>query len=455
MAAMTGPWSLDELAAVAGDTEDRVCRYTDAGLLHRRADGSFDPDSLHRLRLIQFARSRGFTDEQLAAAAASQGDVLGIFDEPTLLDNVAENLVDAGRGLGLDDALIAELTAILDWDVEAGTESDMAALRILARALELGMPRDALLQIIRVLVDATDRLADAVVRTFHNYVHERFRAQGLVGRELLEATEGVGKPMLELVEPAVVHFHRRAYQRANREDLLRHLAEETTPPAAIPGEEHATVLFVDLASFTALTATMGDQAAADVLRRFSTTVRASATQHGGRLLKQIGDAFMLMFTQPAYAIEFGLAMDRFVDAESQFPALHIGAHNGNVLYREGDYVGGTINLAARVATAGAAGQFLITEDLRDAAGDFDEADFVALPPRRLKGIAHPICLIEVRRRTPERSDRETDPVCGLMLQPDDVGSRVTWQEKTFAFCCDVCEQAFTENPARFVAAQQD
>jgi adenylate cyclase len=385
MAFMAGPWSLDKLATAAGETEDRIRRYVDVGLVHRQADGDLEPDSLHRLRLIQFARSRGFTDEQLAAAAASQGDVLGIFDEPTPLDNVAENLVDAGRGFGLDDALIAELTAILDWDVEAGTESDVAALRILARALELGMPRDALLQIIRVLVDATDRLADAVVRTFHNYVHERFRAQGLVGRELLEATEGVGKPMLELVEPAVVHFHRRAYQRANREDLLRHLAEETTPPAVLPGEEQATVLFVDLASFTALTATMGDQAAADVLRRFSTTVRASATQHGGRLLKQIGDAFMLMFTQPAYAIEFGLAMDRFVDAESQFPALHIGAHYGSVLHREGDYVGGTVNLAARVATAGAAGQFLITDDLRDAAGDFDEADFVALPPRRLKG----------------------------------------------------------------------
>jgi adenylate cyclase len=449
---MTEPWSLDKLAAVAGETEERLRWYADTELLHRQADGDFEPDSLHRLRLIQFARSRGFTDEQLAAATARQGDVLGIFDEPTPLDNVAKNLIDAARGFGLDDALIAELTEILDWDVDSGTESDIAALRILARALALGMPRDALLQIVRVLADTTDRLADAVVRTFHNYVHERFRARGLAGRELLEATQGVGKPMLELVEPAVVHFHRRAYQRANREDLLRHLAEETTPPAAIPGEENATVLFVDLASFTSLTATMGDQAAADVLRRFSATVRSNATQHAGRLLKQIGDAFMLMFTQPGRAIEFGLAMDRFVNAESQFPALHIGAHHGNVLYREGDYVGGTINLAARVATAGAAGQFLITQDLRDAAGDFDEADFVALPPRRLKGIPDPICLIEVRRRNPERSDHETDPVCGLHLNPDDVATRVTWHGVPYAFCCDICKNAFAENPARFVAA---
>ncbi|MGH3677657.1 MAG: YHS domain-containing protein [Mycobacterium sp.] len=299
-----------------------------------------------------------------------------------------------------------------------------------------------------------DRLADAIVRTFHNYVHERFRAQGLVGEELLKATEDVGKPALKLVEPAVLLFHRRAYQRANREDFLRHLAEATTPPAATPGEEHATVLFVDLASFTPLTAVMGDQTAADVLRRFSVTARNGATQYRGRILKQIGDAFMLMFTQPADAIEFGLAMDRFIDAEPQFPALHIGAHCGTVLYREGDYVAGTINLAARVASAGAAGQFLITEDLRDAAGDLADADFAALPPRRLKGIPDPIRLVEVRRRRPERSDRETDPVCGQLLRPDEVATRVSWHGTTYAFCCETCEQAFTDAPGRFVTADR-
>src|SRR5439155_10524687 len=93
--------------------------------------------------------------------------------------------------------------------------SDVAALRTLTRALELGMPRDALLQVVRVFVDATDRLADGVVRTFHDYVHERFRAIGFVGAELVEATQGVGRPLLDLVEPSVVYFLRRAYRRAN------------------------------------------------------------------------------------------------------------------------------------------------------------------------------------------------------------------------------------------------
>jgi class 3 adenylate cyclase/YHS domain-containing protein len=453
MAIMAGPWSLDQLAVIAGESHDRLVRYVDAGLLHRQPDGLFETDSLHRIRLIQFARSRGVSDEQLAAATARQGDLLGIFQELQPGD-AAVNLTDAARELGLDDALIGELAEILDWDdMDSGTDSDVASLRVVAEALRLGMPRDALMQIVRVLADATDRLADAVVRTYHDYVHERLRADGLAGRQLLEANLAVGRPALDLLEPALVYFHRRAYRRANREDLLRHLTEDTTGSTPTPGLEQATVLFVDLASFTPLTATMGDHAAADVLRRFSATVRSSANRHRGRILKQIGDAFMLRFAQPADAIEFGLAMDRFVDTEPQFPALHIGAHHGTVLYREGDYIGATVNLAARVATAGAAGQFLITDELRSAAADLASAALVALPPRRLKGLPDPIRLVEVRRHDPHRADRETDPVCGQLLHPEEVATRADWQGVTYAFCCEICQQAFTENPARFIAAR--
>ena len=78
---MAGPWSLDKLAAVSGETEGRLRRYVDMGLLHRQANGEFEPDSLHRLRLIQFAQTRGVSDDQLAAVTASQGDLLGIFSE--------------------------------------------------------------------------------------------------------------------------------------------------------------------------------------------------------------------------------------------------------------------------------------------------------------------------------------------------------------------------------------
>ncbi|HWS92892.1 MAG TPA: adenylate/guanylate cyclase domain-containing protein [Mycobacterium sp.] len=453
---MAGPWPLDRLAVAAGETEDRLRWYAEAGLLHRQANGEFDPDSLHRLRLIQFVRSRGVSDEKLAAENQRQGDLLGLFDRSEPAGDSAANLVVAARQLDLDEAVITELGQILDWDGAGfATESDLAIVGVTAKALALGMPADALMQLLRVFADTIDRLADAEVRMFHHYVHERFRAQGLAGRRLLEATQQIATPLLDLAEPAVVSFHRRAYQRASREDLLRHLAEDTNPPAPTPGEEQATVLFVDLASFTPLTATMGDDTAVDILRRFGVTVRGNATRYQGRIVKQIGDAFMLMFAQPAQAVEFGCAMERFVDTETQFPALHIGAHHGTVLYHEGDYVGATVNLAARVASAGAAGQFLITEDLRHAAGPVADADYISLPPQRLKGIPEPLCLLEVRRRGPDRVDRETDPVCGMLLHPADVEAHTTWRGTSYAFCSDKCRRAFIDNPAHFAAAAQD
>ena len=56
---MSGPWSLERLAAVSGEPEDRLGRYADAGLLHRQDDDELEPGSLHRLRLIQFAPVQG------------------------------------------------------------------------------------------------------------------------------------------------------------------------------------------------------------------------------------------------------------------------------------------------------------------------------------------------------------------------------------------------------------
>ena len=179
---MAGLWSLDKLAAVSGETEGRLRRYVDMGLLHRQANGEFEPDSLHRLRLIQFAQTRGVSDDQLASVTASQGDLLEIFTAFHASTDAATDLAAAARELGVDDDVLAELAEILGWDdVGTGTETDVAALRVTAKALALGMPRDALMQMVRVFTDVMDRLADAEVRTFHDYVHERFRAQGLTG----------------------------------------------------------------------------------------------------------------------------------------------------------------------------------------------------------------------------------------------------------------------------------
>src|SRR5438552_7303495 len=210
-----------------------------------------------------------------------------------------------------------------------------------------------------------------MTRVFHLYVHERFRAEGLSGADLMAATHGVADPMTDLVEPAVLYFHRKAWERANREDLLLHLMEGTTPPSQTVGELMRTILFVDLSSFTPLAEAMGDEVAARVVERFADMVRETAFQSDGQVIKQIGDEFMLVFSHAASAVAFGARMYEAAAAEPRFPALRIGAHTGSVLYRDGDYVGTTVNLAARIAGAARRSQFVISDDVRRHVADVD------------------------------------------------------------------------------------
>ena len=102
-----------------------------------------------------------------------------------------------------------------------------------------------------------------------------------------------------------------------------HMAEEAglTHASEVPGELTRAIMFVDLASFTPLTEAMGDIQAAHVLERFSTIVREATDAWYGRLVKQIGDAFMLVFPDARSAVACALEVEMQAAREPQFPAV--------------------------------------------------------------------------------------------------------------------------------------
>jgi adenylate cyclase len=68
------------------------------------------------------------------------------------------------------------------------------------------------------------------------------------------------------------------------------------------------------------------------------------------------------------------------------PAPRIGIHYGEVLYRDGDYYGREVNLAARVAARAAGGEVLVTRPVVDLAGR--HLEFERIGEVRLKGFDH-------------------------------------------------------------------
>jgi adenylate cyclase len=69
------------------------------------------------------------------------------------------------------------------------------------------------------------------------------------------------------------------------------------------------------------------------------------------------------------------------------PRPRIGIHNGQVLYRDGDYYGREVNLAARVAARAAGGEVLVTRPVIENAGA--HLEFEPIGEVRLKGFARP------------------------------------------------------------------
>jgi adenylate cyclase len=297
-----------------------------------------------------------------------------------------------------------------------------------------------------VFADAAGRIAEAESRLFHYYVHERFRAQGLTGAQLTTATETVAAPLIELIEPTLLYFHSKAWERAQRDDLLVHLTEDASTPGDVPGEIEATSLFVDLSGFTPLTEVMGDPAAASLVERFSHLVRAAAGRHHGTVVKQIGDEFMLVFTDPTSAVSCGLTIEAAVSAEPQFPAVRQGAHTGRVLYREGDYIGATVNVAARVAAEADRHQLLITPTLRAQATDLGDVTFTPIGARNLKGIADTVELFDVHP-SGDPPVRVIDPVCLMELDPTQCEYQLSWRGTQLHFCSQGCLTRFVATPA--------
>jgi class 3 adenylate cyclase len=127
-----------------------------------------------------------------------------------------------------------------------------------------------------------------------------------------------------------------------------------------------TFAFVDLCGFTRFTDTYGDEDAVDVLTRFRAVVREIGSNHGVRVAKWLGDGAMFVSTSPEPLVESILAVAQRADELGVTLPLRAGLAGGQVILFEGDdYIGGAVNLAARLCDAAAPRELLAAADLAE------------------------------------------------------------------------------------------
>jgi class 3 adenylate cyclase len=178
------------------------------------------------------------------------------------------------------------------------------------------------------------------------------------------------------------------------EGFERFLASRGLAPIPAPRAPPA-IVFVDLSGFTRLTSERGDESAMIAATSLQAHADATATRHGGRLVKLLGDGAMLRLTDATAGI--GAALD-LVETLAGEGALspHAGVHAGPVIERDLDVYGQTVNLASRIADAAGPGEVLASEAVVAAVGTAPFA-FERTEDVGLKGLPEPIPLFRVTR----------------------------------------------------------
>ena len=445
--------TIERLARYTGEPEERLRDWEERGLLNAARDGMFSPDEVDRVRLVQLLLRRGI-DLEAIAERRRNGTLDWLDDWPFretggALYSLAEAVETVGMELSTLERFRDAFSSTAPEDYV--TEEEIGLLRAWKTAALAGVPEEAMVEMIRVYTDSLDRVAEAEQRLYRFYVFRRLEAEARSSEELVERAKAATDQLTPIIEPIVLYFHRRGLIRAVRDDIVMELAEQTglVPRAETAADLRMAVVFIDLSSFTPLAEAMGDIAAAAVLERFSSIVRSSSAAWTGRVVKQIGDAFMLVFTDARSAVACSLEIESRASREPQFPAVRAGIHWGTVLYREGDYVGSNVNVASRVANEAGRHQILVTAEVRKEARDLPEIEFVRIGKRQLKGISGKLDLFAVRSSLAPAGEKAVDPVCGMELGADELTARLSLEGIERAFCSEACLRKFVASPEAY------
>ena len=143
----------------------------------------------------------------------------------------------------------------------------------------------------------------------------------------------------------------------------RHLASATNRLLAVDSTGSAVsqaVCFVDIVGYTSRSKNLAQGELVDWLEHFEDEAAGLVVDHGGRIIKTIGDEVLFVTDDAAAAAEIALRLtERGADESDRFPQVRGGLAHGNVVSRLGDVYGPVVNIAARLTSVARPGTVLV------------------------------------------------------------------------------------------------
>ena len=391
-----------ELAGRAGTTPERVRWLAALGIVSSEPDGSYRPDSLQRIRLAD-SLERGGVPLEAVGKAIAEGKLsfsfLELVTQPAGFSSKTYREVCAEMGWTME--LVQQVHEALGFprpepdDLVRRDDEQMFAVGQFAK--QLGMSDAQLYRALRVYGENLGRIGAAEAPFFHDFVETPMLGSGMSEYEMLQAASQMSPQLRHMVEEMILWVYRRHQEHATIEHLVEHvenMLEEAGLAVARPARPPAMV-FLDLVGYTRLTEERGDHAAVEMVGRLADIVQSESLRFGGKPVKWLGDGVMFHFPDPRQAVMCSLDLVGRTPSAG-LPPAHVGVNAGPVIFRDGDYFGRTVNIAARIAGQAGPGEVLVSDDVVALAGG-DGLRFVEIGPVELKGLRRPVVLHRVGR----------------------------------------------------------
>ncbi len=153
------------------------------------------------------------------------------------------------------------------------------------------------------------------------------------------------------------------------------------------------VVFADVSGSVGLFDALGDTAAWNVIRGCIKIMTEEVERRGGSVVKTIGDAVMCTLKDADAAVEATVRMQERISSDltstdgidTSGLTIRIGLNFGPVIPTGNDFMGDTVNVAARMASAAKGGQIITTRETVDALSPRLRQKAQRLPSMRVKG----------------------------------------------------------------------
>lgn len=245
------------------------------------------------------------------------------------------------------------------------------------------VPQAGVLQLMRTMGEAIGRVAEAEVALLRSNIEAPLAEQ----RQYLDVArtyQAIADEVLPRISDAIDSMHRHHLQA-----IGRRYSDVGAPTSALNVVQLA-VGFADLAGYTGLWQELEPHHLALMLDRFEATTGDVIAAAGANVVKRIGDAVMFVTNAPGIACS--LALDLLeACAAAKLPKLRVGLAFGDVMVRQGDFYGPTVNLAARLVSSAEAGTALTDVGMHDRLARVRGGyAFVAAGKYNLAGFAEPV-----------------------------------------------------------------